>query len=139
MQQLSLFDEQTRAQLDAARAEIAWLRTRLDTAVVEYRKLRDQQTPAPCPQCQDLRRRLTQAEGERDEERSMAALWRRLYTLHRQERPLGERVSTSRDDLTTLLKLAHPDRWSQGQPAVELAHEISVVVNQLRGRLGAAS
>jgi hypothetical protein len=38
--------------------------------------------------------------------------------------------------LTRLLSLAHPDRWSQGQPATELAHEISVAVNGLRERLG---
>jgi hypothetical protein len=34
--------------------------------------------------------------------------------------------------LTTLLKLAHPDLWSQGQPATELAHEITVALNRLR-------
>ena len=28
-----------------------------------------------------------------------------------------------------LLKLCHPDKWSQGQPATELAHEITVLLN----------
>jgi hypothetical protein len=41
--------------------------------------------------------------------------------------------------LTSLLTLAHPDKWSQGQPATALAHEIAVTVNGLRGRLGVQS
>lgn len=36
--------------------------------------------------------------------------------------------------LTTLLTLVHPDRWSQGQPATELAHELTVYINEMRGR-----
>ena len=44
--------------------------------------------------------------------------------------PLGPaRPGTA--DLTTLLKLCHPDRW-QGQAAEVLAHEVTVVINQLR-------
>jgi hypothetical protein len=38
--------------------------------------------------------------------------------------------------LTRLLTLAHPDKWCQGQPATELAHEIAVTVNGMRERLG---
>ena len=38
----------------------------------------------------------------------------------------------SKADLTKLLTLAHPDKWSQGQPATALAHELSVVINQMR-------
>jgi hypothetical protein len=38
--------------------------------------------------------------------------------------------------LTHLPTLAHPDKWSQGQPATDLAHEIAVTVNDLRERLG---
>ncbi len=38
--------------------------------------------------------------------------------------------------LRQLLALSHPDRWSVGQPATALAHEISVAVNGLRQRLG---
>jgi hypothetical protein len=34
--------------------------------------------------------------------------------------------------LTTLLTLAHPDKWSQGQPATELAHEVTILINALR-------
>ena len=38
-------------------------------------------------------------------------------------------------ELRTLLTLVHPDRWSQGQPATALAHEVAVAVNGLRQRL----
>jgi hypothetical protein len=41
--------------------------------------------------------------------------------------------------LTSLLTLAHPDKWSQGQPATALTHEIAVTVNGLRDRLGVQS
>jgi len=34
--------------------------------------------------------------------------------------------------LKRLLALAHPDKWSQGQPATELAHELSVAINAMR-------
>ena len=34
-----------------------------------------------------------------------------------------------------LLTLAHPDRWSQGQPATELAHELAVAINAQREKL----
>jgi hypothetical protein len=38
--------------------------------------------------------------------------------------------------LRDLLKMSHPDLWSQGQPATALAHELSVAVNGLRQRFG---
>ena len=38
-------------------------------------------------------------------------------------------------DLRQLLALAHPDKWSAGQAATTLAHELSVHVNALRARL----
>ena len=37
--------------------------------------------------------------------------------------------------LLQLLTLAHPDRWSQGQAAVDLAHELTVAINDARARL----
>jgi hypothetical protein len=40
----------------------------------------------------------------------------------------------ARDHLTALLALAHPDKWAQGQPATELAHELSVVITKLRAQ-----
>jgi hypothetical protein len=29
-------------------------------------------------------------------------------------------------------EVAHPDKWSQGQPASELAHELSLLINTMR-------
>jgi hypothetical protein len=40
--------------------------------------------------------------------------------------------------LKTLLTMAHPDKWSQDQPAIALAHELTVAINGLRERLGVA-
>ena len=37
--------------------------------------------------------------------------------------------------LVHLLTLAHPDRWSQGQLATELAHELAVAINAQRTQL----
>jgi hypothetical protein len=37
--------------------------------------------------------------------------------------------------LKKLLTLAHPDKWSQGQDASQLAHELSVVINSLRAEV----
>lgn len=37
--------------------------------------------------------------------------------------------------LKELLMLAHPDRWSQGQAAVDLAHDLTVTINAQRERL----
>jgi hypothetical protein len=33
---------------------------------------------------------------------------------------------------TKLLTLAHPDKWSQGQPASVLAHELAIAINGIR-------
>jgi hypothetical protein len=38
------------------------------------------------------------------------------------------------DILTTLLTMVHTDKWSQGQPATALAHELTVYLNDLRGQ-----
>ncbi len=37
--------------------------------------------------------------------------------------------------LTSLLAVAHPDKWSQGQLATELAHELAVRLNALRAHV----
>ena len=39
-------------------------------------------------------------------------------------------------ELHRLLTMAHPDKWSQGQPATALAHEVAAAINTLRQRLG---
>jgi predicted nuclease with TOPRIM domain len=61
---------------------------------------------------------------ELDEERNIAwykdLVRRRLSDSQSPEETIPEEV---RKDL---IKLCHPDKWSQGQPATELAHEITV-------------
>ena len=39
-------------------------------------------------------------------------------------------------ELRKLIIQTHPDKWNQGQPATELAYELSVALNALRARLG---
>ena len=47
----------------------------------------------------------------------------------------GRNGDLTKDDLTKLVLIAHPDKW-QGQPAEALAHEITVRLNALRERRG---
>ena len=37
--------------------------------------------------------------------------------------------------LKYLLTISHPDRWAQGQPAVEVAHALTIAVNAIRAQL----
>lgn len=37
--------------------------------------------------------------------------------------------------LKQLLRLVHPDLWCRGQPAAELAHELTVHINRLRAEV----
>ena len=39
-------------------------------------------------------------------------------------------------ELRRRLTMAHPDKWSRGQPATALAHAVAAAVNALRQRLG---
>ena len=42
-------------------------------------------------------------------------------------------------ELRRLLTIAHPDKWSQGQPATALAHEVAAAANaEERAREGQA-
>jgi hypothetical protein len=146
--QLSLFDEAVRHDLEQARHEIAWLRERLDNAKVEYRKLREELGDAR----QERERALAvlaktsvhldQAVRDARNWRELyagalrdAAHWQTMYALGGRSRGAGARGGVSREELTHLLTLAHPDKWSQGQLATELAHELSVAVNQLRAEV----
>lgn len=82
--------------------------------------------------------------------KQQTALSDRLATLCQQEaalwkaRALGLRGGRTADSpapptleatLKQLLTLAHPDKWSQGQPAVELAHELAIAINDARAHL----
>jgi hypothetical protein len=43
-----------------------------------------------------------------------------------------DRGPTLEDVLKQLLAMAHPDKWSQAQPATALAHDLAVAINRLR-------
>ena len=66
----------------------------------------------------------------------MARTWQvQVQLLRRTDLP-APRLTPSKDVLTDLLVLAHPDKW-HGQSAEVLAHEISIVLNDIRSsRLG---
>ena len=76
---------------------------------------------------------------ERD---ALALRYRRLEAENRHlafqlimQQPRRPSLQTSVDInalLLNLLKLSHPDRWSQGQHATDLAHEITVALNAAR-------
>lgn len=119
-------------------AENARLSQRLDDAKVAFRELRAalKQTRGELLDCARERADLQMEVQtlQRATQRLLAekAMLELKVLLAQAERPA--RRGPTRDDLTKLLLLAHPDRWSQGQPATVLAHELSVVINQLRAR-----
>jgi hypothetical protein len=135
--QLDLFGTDDQRQL---RAENAWLRQRLDNAKVEFRKLRADRDAWKNGH-DAVKASWKQACGERDAlERRVSGLqstcdfYKMLLDQHIRWGPTLGVPPLSRPDLTQLIALCHPDKWSQGQPATELAHEITVALNALRAR-----
>jgi hypothetical protein len=147
--QLPLFASNGDRQLQA---ELAWLRQRLDHAKTIFRHQQadldaaKQEAADWCGRCLVLQDELEHAGGMASDERRQfqqriaaqdrtIALLRASADMYRQlavrslARP-GQPLT--RDDLTQLLTVAHPDKWSQGQPATKLAHEITVAINRLR-------
>lgn len=103
---------------EALRLEVTDLRQRLATLTLHYqdadRRLQwVQQDLAACHQALGW---APTAEGQQ----SLAILERQLDTL-----------------LRDLVTLAHPDKWSQGQPATALAHALTTTINAMRARLHA--
>jgi TubC N-terminal docking domain len=106
-------------------------------------------------QIETLRAELERTHARVDAEERNTASWMRQYTdvlqksltllleNHRleaqmrltREGPPGFETRTVRQ----LLALCHPDKWSQGQPATELAHELTMHLNALRQPRGEAS
>jgi predicted RNase H-like nuclease (RuvC/YqgF family) len=123
-------------------AENAWLKARLENAKVEYRKLREE-LHQQCLQATQDSLRIQELQRDVIQHRTMAEFWERQATLYQSiaNTLMGgqgsqlHRTAPSKADLTKLLVLCHPDKWSQGQPATALAHEITVRLNQLRARL----
>jgi hypothetical protein len=91
--------------------------------------------PTPGPHLPQEQKAHQHALTQLTEARGQAALWKACADLAQlgsqtfPASPLSERT------LKSLLAIAHPDKWSQGQPATELAHEIAVAINAARERL----
>lgn len=113
--QIELFSRKDYAELDALRSRLALAKDFFREQEKAIEQLRTERDTA--------RQQLRLAE------QTCAFLHRLLKTETGPVPPLP-----SRDVLTQLLTVAHPDKWSQGQPATELAHEITVVLNALRTR-----
>lgn len=76
-------------------------------------------------------RKALEQERETAKYRALAEMWERRVGMFLSIQPQPSAV-LSKDILTDLLCLAHPDRWSQGQPATVLAHELAVAITKLR-------
>jgi hypothetical protein len=141
--QLALFDERTRKDLEQLQYDHAWLKERLETAKVEYRKLR-QERDTLTTQVQTLKDRCVDAMAQRDQLRReheaaqrVAQHWKAMYDLALMRRPTvpAPAAPPLEPTLKRLLTIAHPDRWAQGQDATALAHELAVVINALRAEV----
>jgi hypothetical protein len=125
-------------------AENAYLRQRLETAKQEYRTLRSAKEASERER-DDARKERDSARRERDTARQgqraaeeLAILWQSLARQSQQgTRTRGGGSDAALDTtLKQLLALIHPDKWSQGQPATELAHELAIVINKIRDKGG---
>jgi hypothetical protein len=105
------------------------LKCTIEDLAHENQSLRDALETAKA-QALELERQLIFAQTlVKTRERQLAMLRRLEISTHE--------TGLTKAQLTGLLALAHPDRWSQQQPASELAHELAVAINKLRadGRL----
>ena len=98
-------------ELSLARQQLSELQRQYTVLEERHTRLRDDFTRA------QRERDTAQEEAERYKNNPFRRL---LDTLDMQRSALPDEVR--RD----LLKLCHPDKWSQGQPASELAHELTV-------------
>jgi hypothetical protein len=132
MQQLNLFSAEAEAERTlredydilaayyrALDADCEALKARLEKARGEFRTVRDERD---------------QARRERDNARREAGFWREIAERLSAARPTvpAPASPTLEPTLKKLLTIAHPDRWQRGQPAAELAHELTVTINSLR-------
>jgi chromosome segregation ATPase len=131
MEQLDMFGT---AQERELRAEVAWLRSRLEQAKVEFRRLRAE-LHAMIEHEEALRSDLMDARRTWDAAQLAARIYRSLaeYNAARVQEPAPSSPVTDQV-LKELLSVAHPDRW-HGQPATTLAHEICVALNAAREKL----
>ena len=129
--QIPLFDMDAHDEAQQMHYARMWRDEEYVTLQVAHKALQDDYAAA-----QATIARLTK---ERD---ALALRYRRLETENRHlafqlimQQPRRPSLQTSMDIntlLLNLLKLSHPDRWSQGQHATDLAHEITIALNAAR-------
>ena len=121
-------------QIDLFSPDAVALRQELDCASAAYVALQAERAAAQeaLTQCQ---RELAEAQRQvvfyQSQVRIYKTLAEELWVSH-PHGPAPEPRGPTRAALTRLLALAHPDKWSQGQLASELAHEVSVHNNAIR-------
>ena len=149
MRQLPLFSADAEATrrlheaYDLLYADACALRQRLERAKAAYRTLREErdQCRQERDQCRQERDQCRQERDQARRERARAQLearhWQSLYEIALLLRPQATQPAAQSLDetLKKLLRMAHPDKWSQGQLATALAHEITVVLNDVRAQL----
>jgi hypothetical protein len=79
-------------------------------------------------------REVERVRSERDRAQGDAKLWEAIAHLARLQAPPAP--ATPDQVFKQLLSVAHPDRWSRGQLALELAHELVIIINNIRQRDG---
>jgi hypothetical protein len=99
----------------------------LETANAQLRN----QLEAEQARSRALEQTLELAQRQRGSAERMAHIWEGICEMLRSERQTP-REPAHDATLKALLFLAHPDKWSAGQPASALAHELAVTINRLR-------
>ena len=127
---------------------ITALRRRLERAKAAYRALRQERDHVQgqlADAWEELEARLDDLRAARKETRALeraladarqdARLWRGLFALAGGRAGRAPTTPAQAHVFTDLIALAHPDKWSQGQPATALAHEITLALLEARQHL----
>lgn len=132
--QLDLFGTKAQRQLQADNER---LRTRLENAKAEHRKLREERDRWR-KSYQSLHKEYKTLNTSHQMQQAMITGLKleNTYLTSALKHTQYREVPLTKADLTKLLALCHPDKWSQGQAATALAHEISVALNGWRDRIG---
>jgi|RhiMethySRZTD1v2_1073278.scaffolds.fasta_scaffold1341387_1 hypothetical protein len=130
MRQLNLFDAALHEQVQRLSALVATL----EGANGDLERTNQGLTH----QVESLQRTVQRLEVERHTWRIQAQAWRQIAetgALAQRQAPRTATPATLEPLLKRLLRLAHPDKWSQGQPASALAHELAIAINDVRTHL----
>ena len=140
--QLPLFRPEEEA-LRELREEYNGLALAHETLMEQYTALRQEHRTLQAELDQRTRERdavqarLDQAQAALDRAQRQARQWQtacEFAAMVRTGTPPGPTLELI---MKHLLTLAHPDKWSQGQPATALAQELAIAINDARAQLEA--